>query len=364
MVLAKYLGILLLVGLSVLIAPVQAQQSDYAIITAENIQHLQSVQQIDFENLPNGLEAASGLFVTNSDASKIITFGNEPGSPPLSRAILWGYDEEAAVMPIADSSIFRALSGDGACLYAGYQGYVEVYQLDQSKGEVIRMALNEPTDFVNDLWLQDPTTCGNRIYVEVTDEIGQTSVWQLDMNQPDSPVFVYDQLFAIPNQDAAARVGRVSPPLALTMDFEGHLYRWDMVDNSLTATVSVGELAMFGAINQAGTHYVWLNEGYNALHVVDFEALADREVVSLGDGFYISHLKLTQEADVIIGVDPKDASGTVSAWLVETGERIDLGPYRQCNRVQPDLVKLSTDVTTLVIGCDTGLDIWRVVTPQ
>ena len=217
---------------------------------------------------------------------------------------------------------------------------------------------------MNDLWLQDPTTCGNIVFVEVTDEIGQTAVWQLDTNRPDSPVFVYDQLFAIPNQDAAARVGRVPPPLALTMDFEGHLYRWDMVDNTLTATVSVGELAMFGAINQAGTHYVWLNEDYNALHLVDFEALTDREVASLGDGFYISHLKLTQGSDVIIGVDPKDASGTVSAWLVETGERIDLGPYRQCNRVQPDLVKLSADGTTLVIGCDTGLDIWRVVTPQ
>ncbi|MFW5691150.1 MAG: hypothetical protein ACOCXZ_01505 [Chloroflexota bacterium] len=47
------------------------------------------------------------------------------------------------------------------------------------------------------------------------------------------------------------------------------------------------------------------------------------------------------------------------AWIVETGERIDLGTYRECSR-QPDMVRLSTDGTTLVIGCDTGLDVWRV----
>lgn len=361
MVLAKHLGLWIFVGLLVLVAPVQAQQSGYAAITAENIRDLQSVQQLDFAAILEGLESASGLFVINSDASKIITFGNAPGQPPLSRAILWGYGEDLSVMPITDSSIFRALSGDGECLYAGYQGFVEVYRLDQTEDDVVRMALNAPTDFVNDLWLQDPTECGNIIYVEITDRMGQTAVWQLDATQPDAPVFLYDQLFIIPDQDAAARVGRVPPPLALTMDFDGHLYRWDMNDNTLTATVPVGELAMFGAVNQPGTHYVWLNEDYNALHLVDFEALSDREVASLGEGFYISHLRLTQNADVIIGVDPKDAPGTVSAWLVETGERIDLGPYRQCNRVQPDLVQLSRDGTTLVIGCDTGLDIWRVV---
>lgn len=361
---AKHLGIWIFVGLLVFIAPVQAQQSGYAVVTAENIRDLQSVQQFDFAAIPEGLESASGLFVINSDGSKIITFGNEPGQPPLSRAILWGYGEDLSVMPITDSSIFRTLSGDGACLYAGYQGFVEVYRLDQGEDNVVRMALNTPTDFVNDLWLQDPAGCGNSVYVEITDRMGQTAVWQLDMNQPDTPVFLYDQLFVIPNQDAAARVGRVPPPLALTMDFNGHLYRWDMNDNTLTATVSVGELAMFGGINQSGTHYVWLNGDYNALHLVDFEVLSDREVASLGEGFYISHLKLTTGADVIIGVDPKDAPGTVSAWLVETGERIDLGPYRQCNRVQPDLVQLSRDGTTLVIGCDMGLDIWRVVTSE
>lgn len=360
--LVKILSCLVSIALFITIGPVNAQRTVSPVITADNIRSLQSVQHLDFAALPNDIEAASGLFVVNGDGSKIVTFGNEAGGPPLSRAILWGYGDELSVLSIADSSIFRFLSADGACLYVGYQGYVQVYQLDSS--EVIRIALNSATDFVNDLWLQDPTTCDALVYVEVTDVLGQTSVWQIDMSQPDPvPMVLYDHLFAVPNQDAAARVGRVPPPLALTMDFDGNLYRWFMTTNTLTATVPVGELAMFGAINQPGTYYAWLTQEYDALHLVDFEARTDRAVASLGDGFYISHLKLTDGADVIIGVDPKDAAGTVSAWLVETGERIELGTYRFCNRVQPDLVQLSMDGTTLVIGCDTGLDVWRVDVP-
>ncbi|MBI5930426.1 MAG: hypothetical protein HY862_14035 [Chloroflexi bacterium] len=359
---AKRLGCLVLMVLLVILAPAQAQQSVYPVITAENIRDLQSAQQIDFVTLPDDLVAASGLFVINSDASKIVTFGNEAGGPPLSRAILWGYSENLSVVPITDGSIFRTLSGDGACLYTGYQGYVEVYHLDADEDTPVRMNLNAATDFVNELWLEDPSICSDTFYVEVTDVLGQTAVWQLNMAESDAtPILGYDHLFNVPDKEMAARVGRVPPPFALTMDFDGNLYRWSMAHNTLTATVPVGELAMFGAINQYGTHYVWLTQDYDALHLVDFEAQSDREVASLGEGFYISHLKLTNRADVIIGVDPKDASGTVSAWLVETSERVDLGPYRQCNRIQPDLVQLSSDGTSLVIGCDTGLDIWRVV---
>jgi hypothetical protein len=51
----------------------------------------------------------------------------------------------------------------------------------------------------------------------------------------------------------------------------------------------------------------------------------------------------------------------VVAWDVKTGERTILGEYRECNRPQPDMTRLSEDGTTLVIGCDTGLDIWRIV---
>lgn len=355
---------MLIIGLLVMIAPASAQQPIYPIISAENIHNLQSAQHLDFETLPAEIVPASGLFVINSDASKVVTFGNIAGGPPLSRAILWGYGDSLIIHEIADSSIFRVLSNDGNCLYAGYQGSIHIYPLSELEAAPIVLSLNAPADFVNDLWIEDATKCDDgRLYAEITNMNGETAVWKFDMPST-TPTLAYENLFAVPNQEMAARVGRIPPPLALTMDFDGNLYQWDMTENTLTATVPIGELAMFGAINRAGTHYVWLTQEYNALHVVDFEEQSDEEVADLGDGFYISHLKLTDGADVILGVDPNDKSDTVSAWLVETGERLDLGPYRQCERSQPDLVQLSTDGTTLVIGCDTGIDIWRVVTDE
>jgi hypothetical protein len=54
-----------------------------------------------------------------------------------------------------------------------------------------------------------------------------------------------------------------------------------------------------------------------------------------------------------------DDEPVVVAWDVATGQQYHLGTYRQCNR-PPDMARLSEDGTTLVIACDTGLDIWRV----
>ena len=70
------------------------------------------------------------------------------------------------------------------------------------------------------------------------------------------------------------------------------------------------------------------------------------------------YLLLNSSASVIIGINV-DLKPVVVAWNVVTGERIELGEYRSCDR-QPDMVRLSVDDTTLVIGCDTGMDIWRV----
>jgi hypothetical protein len=258
------------------------------------------------------------------------------------------------------------LSDDGNCLYAGYRGYLGIWQLDPAKiavelaGE--RILLPAPEDSVNTIWLAENNGCSLVVYAEITDAAGVLSIVKLDATNPAArPVTLYIDLFDVPGHNLAARVGRIPPPLALTLDFDGNLYRWDLDANSLTAAVEVGDMAMFGAANLAGTHYAWLATDYRTLHLVNFSAGTDRVVASLGDGVYVSHLKLTHEADVILGVDPKDAPGTVSAWTVETGERLDLGPYRECIRTQPDLVQLSRDGTALVIGCDTGLDIWRVV---
>jgi hypothetical protein len=84
-------------------------------------------------------------------------------------------------------------------------------------------------------------------------------------------------------------------------------------------------------------------------------------VAALG-GDYVQWFFLTPAADVILAVN-RDFDPVVLAWAVDSGRALDLGPYRPCTRPQPDMARLSADGTTLVIGCDTGLDIWRVRPP-
>ena len=351
------------------IGGVFAQQDDdntSSVIDAENIRQLQSIITLDFSDISDGVVPASGLFVASRNGSKIVSFGNFEGDPPLSQAILWGYAEDESSSPIIntidDSSLVRILSDDGRCLYAGYRGYYHIWMLDltSSVPNSIHIAeLESPDDMVVGLWLgnDDPENegCNLNVYAEIINTNGESFVIAPDLS------VLHDQLFSLPeSDDAVARVGRVPEPLALTVGFDGTLYRWEMESHTVTASIALDELAMFGAINVDGSYYVWLQSDYAGLHLVDFETEEDR-VVATFDSAYISHIKLTQNADVVIGVDPRDHPGTINAWLVETGERIDLGSYRQCDRVQPDLVQLSHDGTTLIIGCDLGIDVWRIV---
>lgn len=322
------------------------------LISAENIDRLQSVHHLDFADLPSEIQPASGLFAVNADASHIVTFGSHPNKPPLSQAILWVDGSITAINRIDDSSLMRFLSDDGHCLYTGYRGYYVVWQFASTGTDALEVYrsqhLGDDVSILN-LW-GNTDRCGLELYAEILTDDGVQSIIA-----PDGTV-LYPNLFG---QEAAARIGRIPPPLALTVDFDGNLYRWDMQSHQITATVALGNLGMFGSTNPSGSHYVWLQTNYNGLQLVDFAAGTTRLIAQL-DTTYISHLKLTHAADVIIGVDPHDQPGTISAWRVETGERINLGDYRTCERIQPDLVQLTADGTTLVIGCDTGLDLWQV----
>ncbi|MCB9438464.1 MAG: hypothetical protein H6673_15945 [Anaerolineales bacterium] len=332
-------------------APVWGQADEPPLITAENIHHLHSVQQVDFADLPAEIVPASGLFAVDADASHLVTLGNLANDPPLSQAILWVDGAINAINRIDDSSLMRFLSDDGNCLYVGYRGYYAVYQFDPTSPNAIEAYrssyFGDDVSILN-LW-GDTASCGLDLYAEIVRDDGTQSVIG-----PDGAV-LYPDLFG---QEAAARIGRIPPPLALTVDFDGNLYRWDMQIHEVTATVELGDLGMFGSSNPSGSHYVWLQTDYSGLQLVDFAAGTTRLIAEL-DATYISHIKLTHQADVILGVDPRDQPGTISAWLVETGERLELGAFRTCERVQPDLVQLTTDGTTLVIGCDTGLDLWQ-----
>jgi hypothetical protein len=129
--------------------------------------------------------------------------------------------------------------------------------------------------------------------------------------------------------------------------------------HELDSLPGMGAINMFGVADDPPTtsHFAWRDGASSELHLLDFQTGEDQVVASLG-GTYIPFLLLTVGADVIIGVNVGDQPNVV-AWDVGTGEHLDLGEYRSCNR-QPDMVRLSRDGSTLVIGCDTGLDIWRI----
>src|SRR5262249_35736695 len=144
---------------------------------------------------------------------------------------------------------------------------------------------------------------------------------------------------------------------AITATHDALLKRWNLETGEVTATAQLDTLPGAGQVNADGSHFVWIDQAFQSLHLLDFGSGQDRVVASLG-GTYIPYLLLSLAADVIIGVNVNQESNIV-AWDVTSGERIGPGHYRSCNR-QPDMARLSKDGRTLAVGCDTGLDIWRM----
>lgn len=347
---------LLLISLAI---PAVAQTDPVPLINTDNIAQLQAVQQLDFSQLPSGIETASGQFVMNTDGSRIVSFGNQVNEPPFSQVIIWEAGKIVGVVAIEGNSITRELTDDGQCLYVGYQGHLKAYRLDSEEEmnpEFMHVELLNIDDFAVNFWQDEGFDCAPDFYVEVAAADGQLYRGEV---VDDVGFIVMDTLFVLPDITLAARVGRIPPPLALTIDFDGNLYRWDMSTNTVTGQVNVGEIAMFGKLNEGGSHYMWLSSAQDGLYLADFESETTTQITSL-DKVYISHMLLTHSVDVVIGIDPYDVRGTISAWQVTTGERLDLGNYRACDRTQPDLVQLSQDGATMVIGCDMGLEVWRI----
>lgn len=157
--------------------------------------------------------------------------------------------------------------------------------------------------------------------------------------------------------DAFFRIGRMRLPYAITATQDFFIKRWNLETDEVTATAQLDGLPGVGQITPDGRYFAWRDDDAKAIHLLDFDIGLDKVIAPL-NGSYIPYLLLNSSASVIIGVNV-DLKPVVVAWNVVTGERIELGEYRSCDR-QPDMVRLSVDDTTLVIGCDAGMDIWRV----
>lgn len=331
------------------------------LITAENIHNLKPIAQFDFDRLPEGFTSASGLFAMSPDGEYMVTFANRDGEAPFSQVVLWGYsdDNTPILNAIEGNHLNRILSADGRCLAAGYLGYYAVWELDPTQANARLLGkyeLPNSGDSVVYLWWAEDTECNLDLYAEVSAYDGSVYVLRPSV----SPDPLYTDLFTLEGHEVAGRVGRILPPIAITMDFENRLYRWDLSKNEITATIAVDDYAIFGAINATGQYFVWQRTDYSGLHLIDFQAQTDREVVSYTD-VYFSYLTLTTLADIAIGIDPMDARGTLRVFFTADGSVIELGNYRSCQRTQPDLAQISPDGSTLVIGCDMGVEVWRIL---
>ncbi|PJF21139.1 MAG: hypothetical protein CUN56_12620 [Phototrophicales bacterium] len=194
--------------------------------------------------------------------------------------------------------------------------------------------------------------------------VSDAGIW-VEIITPTNEVLIYNLMTGeiVPyapaaDPDAVVRVGRIAPPYAVTSSVDGMVKRWNLQTGEIEAIALVdGGPAVFGQISPDGRYLAWRDPQSNWLHRLDFYTGTDQIVVQLYNQ-YVQGYFINRAGDVILGVDV-DFEPIVVAWDVATGERVLLGQYRQCSRV-PDLIRMSADGSTLIIGCDTGLDFWRI----
>ena len=119
-----------------------------------------------------------------------------------------------------------------------------------------------------------------------------------------------------------------------------------------------GGPAVFGVLNgENASHFAWSDPRSSSLNLLNLASGESRVIAELG-GAYAQFMMLTNDASLIIVVN-LDFTPNVFAWDTNSGQMLDLGPYRECQRI-PDMVRLSADGASLIIGCDGGLDIWQI----
>ncbi len=319
----------------------------YPPISAANIARLQSQARIDFADFPGELKI--GWFEAQADGGEFIVFDQagriyevspagiadswtyvEPGGGQLFSLIDAAYvDDEPQALYLIDGGAFI----NQQRLPAGYQPVAVVSQ-------------------------------GVSLYVEAIDADGRTVFLHYAYRDAGKALQLVDE-FLLPESDPqqpAVRIGRIAFPLALYSALaDGVLTVYRYPDAFAVAAATEYRLtqgpAVFGAVNAAGSHFAWSDPYSERLNLLDLATGENRVVAEIGGAYAQYHL-LTADASAILIVN-LDFAPEVFAWDVETGQRYELGRYRSCQRI-PDKVALSRDGTALVIGCDTGLEIWRV----
>jgi hypothetical protein len=320
---------LLLILINLTTAPAWPQ------ITAANIAHLQPVDEL---RLPTSFQ--QGWFILSDDGSEVVLHDRVGG--------VWRYtlgrdlEQLYADQPM---SLAAGVIRDG--VFYGVHNLGEMIRIYRASDtvEVLDIASSAPAV---DFWvMKDGSYAVERVSAPtlIASRDGQTRLLEADFAG---------------SMDVVVRIGRIPAPYAVTSTEDGQVTLWHWPTNERRAFVNngMGQPSVFGNINASASHLVWRDNENSTLYLLDFVSGENRLIAPL-NGEYVQWFFLSADASVVLGVNV-EFDPIVAAWDAATGERFDLGSYLPCQRPQPDMARLSADGTTLVIGCDAGLQFWRV----
>ena len=342
-----------------------AAQDTYLVITAENIHQLHSVTHLDFADWSQKAgKIENGWFALNENGNRFavmnrageVVIGDDAGQLIDQYSIPGSDGHPTSILDLAfrtNTPAVISAHSEGGAYYVAYRSYethdTEYFRFDSpdvplriwDSGSVwLEMA---PADYTHNRYVQHLTPSIFNGF-RTNEVLPAEALHELDSGPENDP-------------DAFLRIGRIDPPFALTVTQNFLVKLWNLETDTVLASAQLDQLPGAGQISTDGHYFAWRDGESKALHLLNFDTGKDRIVATL-QGSYIPFLLLNSSASVIIGVNVA-SKPVVEVWDTTSGEHISLGEYRSCSR-QPDMVRLSQDSTTLVIGCDKGLDVWRV----
>ncbi len=326
-------------------------QDKAPVISAQNISRLGPARQIDYADLDGEFEV--GWFATDKSASEFVILDRDMRvyrvwDPEAVREIHFMETSPDDVIAVLDAMYL----GDIPVVLFRHErhAYINRHQLGQANEYLALFGDSER----------------NEIIVEAIDSEGEPVFLRYQMSS-DGEMLTFDSRVAMPTLESnapAVRVGRVPfPHVILSSLSDGNLTVYRLVNSSGAFAKDQYALvdgpAVAGSLN--GNQFAWIDPRSERLNLLDLSSGENRVVADLG-GKYAQYLLLTHDASAIIMVNV-DFKPHVYAWVAFSGQRLDLGPYRECGRI-PDKVSLSGDGASLIIGCDRGLEIWQIIPAQ
>ncbi len=313
-------------------------------INSQNIANFAPVAQIDFATDP----LQSGWFALSDDGHLATV------AMPDSMLVEFSITGEQRVLYQQKDFVTGTYRGD---TFIGLHAPVDGYLLIDNAMPVSEFLYEYDADtpaYPQDLFVTDET-----LFVE-HQPMGMDNEAFVSLNARDGDSISFIEYAPSEDESAVVRIGRIPAPYAVTSSQTGDVTLWNWTTGAALKTVNNGldEPSVFGNINTSASHLVWRDNASETLYLLDFETGENKTIAAL-NGDYVQWFFLSNDANVIIGVNIGFVPNVV-AWDVATGEFLELGNYLPCERPQPDMARLSADGTTLVIGCDVGLQFWRI----